>query len=53
LDLRLRTPRTVEPPLVELVFEPLDANARWDREPDKYGAASAYQRISKLEDRAS
>ena len=50
LDLRLRTPRTVEPPLVELVFEPLDANARWDREPDKYGAASAYQRISKLED---
>ena len=50
LDLRLLTPRVVEPPLVELAFEPLDATARWDREPDKYGAAAAYQRISKLED---
>lgn len=50
LDLRLCTPRVVEPPYVELTFEKLDASATWDREPDKYAAASAYQRISKLED---
>jgi hypothetical protein len=50
LDLRLCTPRAVEPPLIELVFEPLDPDARWDREPEKYGAGAAYQRITKLED---
>jgi SAM-dependent methyltransferase len=50
LDLRLHTPRAVEPPYVELVFEALDTSARWDREPEKYGAESAYQRITKLED---
>jgi SAM-dependent methyltransferase len=50
LDLRLRTPRAAEPPYVELVFEALDTSARWDREPEKYGAESAYQRITKLED---
>jgi len=54
LALRLCTPRVVEAPLVELRFERLDPDARWDRDApagtEKYGAASAYARISKLED---
>jgi hypothetical protein len=50
LDRRLLTPRAVEPPYVELTFEKLDTAATWDREPDKYAAGSAYQRIGKLED---
>lgn len=47
LDLRLCVPRPAEPPLVELVFEPLDPDApppRWD------GAAGDAERIHKLED---
>ena len=50
LDMRLCTPRVVDEMYVELTFERLDLTARWDREPEKYGAASAYQRITKLED---
>ena len=50
LDLRLCTPRVVEPPYVELTFEKLDASATWDRAAAKYGAGATYQRISKLED---
>lgn len=49
LDLRLRTPR-VAGEHVELTFEPLDPEARWDRTPAKYAASAAYQRITKLED---
>jgi SAM-dependent methyltransferase len=49
LDLRLRTPRVVGEH-VELTFEPLDPEATWDREPEKYSADAAYQRITKLED---
>lgn len=49
LDLRLRTPRAIDEH-VELTFEPLDPTATWDRDGDKYAAASAFGRISKLED---
>ena len=55
LRLRLCTPRPVAPPLVELRFERLDPGARWHDQPaadptEKYGAASGFARISKLED---
>lgn len=54
LGLRLLTPRPLAPPLVELRFEPLDraATLRPDAaDPtERYGAASEFARISKLED---
>lgn len=53
LGLRLCTPRAVEAPLVELTFERLDPAARLrpSGEPtERYGAASAFARISKHED---
>lgn len=53
LGMRLLTPRVAEPPLVRLVFEPLDRAAllRPTGEPsERYGADSAFARISKLED---
>ena len=54
LGLRLRTPRALAPPLIELVFEPLDRDRRLGREDapgeERYGAGSAFARISKLED---
>lgn len=54
LGLRLLTPRPLAPPLVRLTFEPLDRDARLRTtagEPtERYGAASAFARISKLED---
>jgi SAM-dependent methyltransferase len=52
LRLRLRTPRPIETPLVRLTFERLNASS----EPselggtEKYGAASIFARIRKLED---
>jgi SAM-dependent methyltransferase len=63
LHLRLATPRPIGDGYVELRFEPLDERARWesagghDEErteigdaTEKYGSASDYARISKLED---
>ncbi len=58
LGLRLLTPRPASPPLVELRFERLDVTARWHADApraatdatEKYGAASGFARISKLED---
>ncbi|HVV81695.1 MAG TPA: methyltransferase domain-containing protein [Kofleriaceae bacterium] len=55
LGLRLCTPRAAEAPLVELRLERLDAAARWQADaPDdvreRYGPASAYGRIRKLEE---
>jgi len=52
LGLRMMTPRPSAPPRLALGFERLDPDARWDAEvaDDKYGADSAYARISKLED---
>lgn len=57
LRLRLRTPRAAVAPLVRLVFEPLSADDARDMEPaapldptEKYGTASPFARISKLED---
>lgn len=54
LGLRLRTPRALAPPLVRLIFEPLDTSARLRADADdpteRYGTASAFARISKLED---
>jgi SAM-dependent methyltransferase len=54
LGLRLLTPRALASPLVRLVFEPLDADARLraaaEDPTEKYGAASDFARISKLED---
>lgn len=54
LGLRLRTPRALTPPLVRLIFEPLDTSARLRADADdpteRYGTASAFARISKLED---
>jgi SAM-dependent methyltransferase len=54
LGLRLRTPRPLAPPLVRLVFEPLDPAARLrtatDDATERYGATSEFARISKLED---
>ena len=55
LGLRLLTPRPAAAPLVELRLERLDPTARWQGDPgddatEKYGAASGFARISKLED---
>jgi SAM-dependent methyltransferase len=61
LGLRLLTPRAdpADPGLVRLCFERLDRRNRWDAEPaasadaaapERYGAASAYARIAKLEE---
>lgn len=55
LGLRLLTPRPAAPPRIELRFERLDGAADWHREAiddptEKYGAASSFARISKLED---
>ncbi len=58
LDLRMRTPRASSLPLLRLVFEPLDdaPDGRDPRHPrdsdprETYGTASAFARISKLED---
>jgi SAM-dependent methyltransferase len=54
LRLRLRTPRVVGDQLVRLTFEPLDVDAelaaRGDDPTERYGAASAFARITKLED---
>jgi len=54
LGLRMLTPRS-RPPIVELRFERLDPKARLgtddDHDPtERYGAASSFGRISKLED---
>jgi len=56
--LRLRTPRVITPPLIELTFEPLDraaelgaqVRASGDDRTEWYGAASPFARISKLEE---
>ncbi len=56
LSLRLSTPRSIGEGLIELKFEALDPSASWHLdspapEPsEKYGQASGYARISKLED---
>lgn len=54
LGMRLLTPRPLPPPLIELVFEPLDPAEKLrpaaDDPTERYGAASAFARISKLED---
>lgn len=53
LRLRLRTPRPAAPPLIRLVFEPLaigPVHAAHADATEKYGAASAFSRISKLDD---
>ena len=55
LGLRLATPRPATAPLIELRLERLDPHARWQADvPDdireRYGPASAYQRIRKLEE---
>lgn len=55
MGLRLATPRADGEGLVRLEFSPLDERARWEPgegvpAAEKYGAGSAYQRISKLED---
>jgi SAM-dependent methyltransferase len=53
LGLRLRTPRALPGGLLELGFERLDVRKRWQDGHDareRYGAASGYARIAKLED---
>jgi SAM-dependent methyltransferase len=53
MRLRLKTPRPAAAPLVRLVFEPLsssDPDAALVDRTEKYGTASAFSRISKLED---
>ena len=50
LDLRLATPRAIGDGLVELVFERLDREARWDIADAKYAAGAPFGRITKLED---
>lgn len=54
MRLRLRTPRPAAAPLVRLVFEPLSADDARDSAPldvtERYGTASPFARISKLED---
>jgi len=54
LGLRLRTPRPVAPPLVRVIFEPLDRAEQLRADAtdatEKYGVDSAFARISKLED---
>jgi SAM-dependent methyltransferase len=54
LGLRILTPRPLAAPLLRLVFEPLNGAARLradEGDPtEKYGAASDFARISKLED---
>lgn len=55
LGLRVATPRPAAPPLIELRLERLDPAARWQADApadvrERYGPASAYQRIRKLEE---
>jgi SAM-dependent methyltransferase len=54
LGMRLLVPRPLAPPLVRLTFEPLDRDAALYAtagEPtERYGAGSAFARVSKLED---
>jgi SAM-dependent methyltransferase len=55
LGLRLATPRPAPSPLVELRLERLDTAARWQASApadvrERYGPASAYARIRKLEE---
>jgi trans-aconitate methyltransferase len=54
LGLRLLAPRWVVMPFMRLTFEPLDAEARLrasaDDPTERYGTASEFARISKLED---
>lgn len=55
LGMRLRTPRLAAPPRISLELERLDVRADWHAEDvadptEKYGAASSFARISKLED---
>lgn len=55
LELRVGTPRRESEGIVRLELTPLDQHARWQPGADvpateKYGCASEYQRISKLED---
>ena len=53
LGLRLLTPRALAPPLVELMFEPLDRATLLRPAGDateRYGAASEFARVSKAED---
>lgn len=54
LGLRLLTPHAIKPPRIELVFERLDPGARLRADAEdateKYGAASPFARVSKLED---
>lgn len=55
LGLRLATPRSAAPPCVRLRLERLDPEARWQAEApadvrERYGPASAYARIHKLEE---
>lgn len=49
MGMRMRTPRAIEPPLVELAFDRLDPSAR-ERWPIGYGEGSGFERIKKLED---
>jgi trans-aconitate methyltransferase len=55
MRLRLKTPRPASPPFIHLVFEPLatdapvHASAHGDAT-EKYGADSAFARVSKLDD---
>ena len=55
LGLRLLTPRPAAAPLIELRFERLDPATGWQKDApadptEKYGAASGFARISKLEE---
>src|SRR5688572_27036853 len=57
LELRLRTPVADHDGLIRLRFERLDRDKRWQADHDvapaareRYGAASGYARIAKLED---
>jgi SAM-dependent methyltransferase len=53
LGLRLRTPRATPEGLIQLRFERLDTTKAWrdgDDVRERYGAASDYARIAKLED---
>jgi ubiquinone/menaquinone biosynthesis C-methylase UbiE len=55
LGLRLLTPRLAASPRIELRMEPLDPDLTWHDEQvadatEKYGAASSFARIDKLED---
>jgi SAM-dependent methyltransferase len=51
LELRMCTPRLIEPPLCELVFERLGAVARPSADPrERYGTSSEFSRIRKAEE---